>query len=287
MLTPKIVRVGFGKILADRPAPSAAGLQLGDRWITETGTILSTLVVDLAGVRSWRDVPGGGGASGPPDALGYFDPGGALTGDAKLTAIPVDQFGRAQIRDIRLPGAPGTGAVLRQGAWQVDGDPLPNVQGEGLVVYGPAPNGLMDGANGTIGRVKYDRFQIRLIQGGVDIGSAFRVDPTHLFLTDNTASVSFEVFRASGIVRARSYRWIEAAGFAGVATLLAGGTITIPNANVTAASRPTAFYQPSAGPPTGVLYCAAIVPGVSFTITSNAGAADGAQNIYWQLNEPG
>lgn len=134
---------------------------------------------------------------GPPDAVAYYDGAGTATGDPNLTAIPVDQFGRAQIRDIRLPSGPGTGAVLRQGAWQSDGDPT-NVQGEGLVVYGPAPNGLHDSFNGTIGRVKYDRFQIRMIIAGVDIGSAWRVDTVRQWFTDNAGTRTFEIVRSTG-----------------------------------------------------------------------------------------
>jgi hypothetical protein len=136
---------------------------------------------------------------GNPNALLYENPAGT-TGitDPGLVAAPVDQFGRAQIRDTRLPGGVGTGAVLRQGAWQVDGDPLPDVQGEGLVVYGPAPNGLMDGSNGTFGRVKFDRFGIRLITGGFDVGYGWRTDLTEQYFKDDTGTRSMQIIRASG-----------------------------------------------------------------------------------------
>ena len=139
---------------------------------------------------------GGGSPSGDPNAVSYFSPSGAaLIDDPKLTAAPVDQFGRPQILD-RRQGALLEGAVLRQGGWVADGDPV-NQTGEGVVVYGPA-NGLLDASNGMIGRVKYDRFQLRRIVGGVDIGSAFRVDPTHLFLTNDFGTVTCEIIRANG-----------------------------------------------------------------------------------------
>jgi len=142
------------------------------------------------------DSGGGGGVTGDPNAIGYFNPlGTALIDDIKLTAAPVDQFGRPQILDRRL-GALGEGPVLRQGGWTADGDPV-NQIGEGIVSYGPA-NGLQDAANGMIGRVKYDRFQLRRIVGGVDIGSAFRVDPTHLFLTSDLNVMTAEILRATG-----------------------------------------------------------------------------------------
>jgi hypothetical protein len=136
---------------------------------------------------------------GSPNSLLYENPAGtAAITDPNLVAAPVDQFGRAQIRDTRLPGGVGTGPVFRQGAWQVDGDPLPNVQGEGLVVYGPAPNGLMDALNGTIGRVKFDRFAIRLITGGVDVGYGWRTDLTEQYFKDDTGTRSMQIIRASG-----------------------------------------------------------------------------------------
>ena len=145
---------------------------------------------------TWVVVGGGGGASGPPNAIAYYDALGANTGDPLLTAIPLDTFGRPQIRDIRNLG-PGLGAVWKNGAWQSDGDPT-NVVGEGYVTYGPAENGLQDVANGAFGRVKWNRFGIRYIIGGVDIGYAWRVDPTHEFFTDDAGVMTAEIVRASG-----------------------------------------------------------------------------------------
>jgi len=116
----------------------------------------------------------GGSPTGDPNAIAYFNPtGAAITDDPKLTAAPPDQFGRPQIRDIRQNGP--TGAVYRQGAWMADGDAT-NVIGEGLVIYGAAPNGLQDPANGTFARVKPSRFAIRLIIGGFDVGFGYRTD---------------------------------------------------------------------------------------------------------------
>jgi hypothetical protein len=162
------------------------------------GTNITLVLVNPGGDESVRIDAAGGAVVGPPNALAYYDALGAISGDALLTAIPLDQFGRPQIRDLRQGlGVNPPGAVFRQGAWQADGD-AQNIQGEGIVVYGPAPNGLQDVANGTIGRVKYDRFQIRMIIGGVDIGSAWRVDPTHEFFTDDAGVMTAEIVRASG-----------------------------------------------------------------------------------------
>lgn len=147
---------------------------------------------------TYPEPPRNSGATvmGPPNAIAYYDALGNITGDALLTAVPPDPFGRPQIRDIRILGV-GQGAVWRNGAWQVDGDAT-DVIGEGYVTYGPAENGLQNGSNGAFGRVKYNRFGIRYIIGGVDIGYAWRVDPTHEFFTDDAGAMTAEIVRATG-----------------------------------------------------------------------------------------
>jgi len=148
----------------------------------------------------------GSGVSGAPNSIVYVDPSGSgADTDALLTAFPIDQFGRPQIRDLRHGVGPDTGAVLRQGAWTSDGD-TSDIQGEGLVVYGKAPNGLHNALNGTVGRVKYDRFAIRMILAGVDIGYAWRVDTTHEYFTDDTGAQSAEIVRATGKATLRDLR---------------------------------------------------------------------------------
>ena len=156
------------------------------------GTVGQTLV--CLGGDNWA--PGAASSpTGPAGSLAFFDnPSGSLTGEAELIAEPIDQFNRPQIRDIRDEG--GVGAVFRQGAWQADGDPQ-NLQGEGIVIYGEA-GGTIDPSNGMIGRVKADRFQLRRIIGGVDIGSAFRVDPTALHMTNDSGVRVCEITRADG-----------------------------------------------------------------------------------------
>ena len=174
---------------------------------------------------------GGGPPTGPVDALAFYDGGGLLSGDALLTALPVDQFGRPQILDLRVGAVPATqGAVFRQGAWVADGDPS-NVTGQGLVIYGPAPNGLQDAANGTIGRVKFDRFQIRMVVLGVDIGSAWRVDPTHMFFHDDLGATTMDVVRATGLATFVGGLRIAPASSLDVS---AAGTLELGTANATA-----------------------------------------------------
>lgn len=138
--------------------------------------------------------------TGAPDALVYFDPTGQIAStDAALVAAPLDPYARPQLRDTRVNLlAPQPGAVWRQGAWSVDGD-ASDIPGDGIVIYGPA-NGLQDPLNGMFGRVKADRFALRRIVAGVDIGYSFRVDPTELYLKNDANVQTFNVNRATGNV---------------------------------------------------------------------------------------
>lgn len=171
------------------------GLSLGTNF-TALDFIGAGVSVLANGSTAEVTIPGGGGGiAGAPNAIPYINPAGtAAVTDAALVAAPVDQFGRPQIRDTRTVGP--IGAVYRQGAWTSDGDPT-DIPGEGVVIYGPA-NGLQNAANGMIGRVKADRFQLRRIVGGVDIGSAFRVDPTELQMTNDATVRVAEVRRSDG-----------------------------------------------------------------------------------------
>jgi len=78
--SPGALRVGLSALLADRPPANAAGLQLGDRWISKQEEITSTLIQDGAGALRWLDslsvastaptFPAGFAASIPPGAEG-------------------------------------------------------------------------------------------------------------------------------------------------------------------------------------------------------------------------
>lgn len=190
---------GYGPSI---PAPTP-GVDVQDEGVpipgpTQTLNFVGAGVSAAPGVPGTVDVtiPGGGGAvTGWPNALLFENPAGlAPTTDAALVAAPVDAFGRPQIWDYRLNA--GNGTVWRQGQWVADGDPG-NVIGEGFVSYGPA-GGVQDAANGMFARVKYDRFGLRRIIGGVDIGYAWRVDPVEMTMRDDTGALTFQVDRASG-----------------------------------------------------------------------------------------
>lgn len=110
--------------------------------------------------------------SGPVDALAYFDDTGALTGDALLTALPLDPQQRPQIHDTRL-GPTLRGPIWRQGAWEADGDPTNSV-GEGFLAYGANALGLgpdaTEGGYGFVTPYSFGRYQII---PGVNGGNVF------------------------------------------------------------------------------------------------------------------
>lgn len=233
-------------------------------------------------VQAAIDALKGGAIAGPANALAYYSPtGGSIGGDAALTAAPIDQFGRPQILD-RRQGAPGfANCVFRQGGWQVDGDPV-NQSGDGLVIYGPAPNGLQDGANGAFARVKWDRYAIRLVITGTDVGYGFRVDLTELYFKDDTGARTFSVTRATGQAKLKE----GANRQQGIAALGAPGLILVASTLVTANTRIMLTAQDGGTVPAGSVYVAARVPGASFSIASTAAAADAGVLVAWQLWEP-
>ena len=178
-------------------------------------TITTLSIPDIQrALNALADMAGSGGGPippGNPNAFAYFNGVGSLISDPLLLAGGLDPYGRPQIRDIRQGVLPASNAVWRQGAWQVDGDPQ-DIKGDGIVVYGPAPNGLQDAANGAFARVKNERFAIRLITGGVDVGYGWRADLTEMYYKDDAGNETFHVDRASGELWAKSYRVGSATG---------------------------------------------------------------------------
>ena len=167
--------LGSGGSLAQRPTPRAD--LLGTTYSTEAPDPLVTYVCSLIGPETfaWIPVGGGGGVSGDPNAIGFFDPAGAtLIDDPLLVAAPIDAFGRPQIWDHRQ--AAGKGSVWREGAWQADGDPS-NQKSEGIVCYGANANDVgPTPADGGYARVKANRFGLAQILGGGGLFYAIRLD---------------------------------------------------------------------------------------------------------------
>lgn len=71
----------------------------------------------------------------------------------------------------------------------------------------------------------------------------------------------------------------------GVVTLDATGNVTVANARLAANARILLTVQPGVAP-TGTVYVSAITANTSFTITSNAGAADSGVRVYYQIYGP-
>lgn len=71
----------------------------------------------------------------------------------------------------------------------------------------------------------------------------------------------------------------------GVVTLDGTGNITVLNSRLPANARILLTIQPGVAP-TGTVYVSAITANTSFTITSNAGAADSGVNVYYQIYAP-
>lgn len=171
-----------------------------NKWTPEhAGSTGATGATGSAGATGATGATGGGGATGAPNAILYEDPTGTSeTTDAALTAAPVDQFGRPQIRDIRFAGI---GCVYRQGAWSGDGDAT-DVQSEGVVLYGANAQGAGPNiADGGYNRQKSNRIGLAQVINGVNNNGLFyyfRADPSSLTLRDDGAVVSFNVVRSTG-----------------------------------------------------------------------------------------
>lgn len=71
----------------------------------------------------------------------------------------------------------------------------------------------------------------------------------------------------------------------GVVALNGAGTFTVLNSKLPANARILLTIQPGVAP-TGTVYVSAITANTSFTITSNAGAADAGVNVYYQIYIP-
>ena len=110
--------------------------------------------------------------TGDPNSILFEDPAGASSiTDPALVAGPIDVFGRPQIWDHRQ--AAGVGSVLREGAWQQDGDPTSQAA-EGAVFYGANALGLgPSAAQGGYARVKPRRFGLAQIIPGINGGALF------------------------------------------------------------------------------------------------------------------
>lgn len=148
----------------------------------------------------------GASASGSLNAIGYFSTSGVgISSDDLLTAFPIDQFGRPQIRDNRNNS--GLGAIYKQGSWQTDGDPT-NQMGEGIVIYGQNANGSLTSGAGGYARIKSYKIAIGQIISGVNGGNLFYTFladyTTGITVRDDGNNIAFEANRIRGTIRTGS-----------------------------------------------------------------------------------
>jgi len=101
----------------------------------------------------------------------------------------------------------------------------------------------------------------------------------------NGAKVMFKI-TSQGVPVLRETALPAGGAAAGLAVLGAGGTITVANPSVQAGTRFVLTVQDGGAAPSGsLIYVSARVAGVSFTVTSIAGAGDAGVQVYWQLWE--
>lgn len=207
-----------------------------------------------------------GGSSGPvpgaPNAIAYENPAGTnLTTDPNLTAGKLDAFGRPQIWDRRFTAR---GALFRQGAWEADGDPAPDVKAEGFVTIGSNATNLgpspTDGGFFFCTPHSFGQYQIR---AGINGGNLFPVcawedgsadapgigPPNVLSLRDDTNVVTLSIFRPTGQLKLHEGPSLQQ----GIAVLGAGGAVVVPNTLITATTRILLTAQDGGPIPTGSL----------------------------------
>ena len=185
--------------VAERPLVFSPGdgLRPGYLYVETDGSVW-LVRQNGAGVRSWFSLAGGGGGTGDPNTLAWFGPSGVLTDSVRLVVRQVGLYTRPEIWDARIPDPGGAGPVYRQGAWQTDGDPF-NLPGDGLVIYGPSINGILNSGEGAFARIKSNRFALRQIFPGFD-GDLWHVDPSQMYYMDNGGNFTWRLTRTTGTI---------------------------------------------------------------------------------------
>lgn len=134
-----------------------------------------------------------------------------------------DAFGRDQMWNHKA------NAILRLGQLSSDGDPSTS-SSEGVVSYGQNLQGsVMDSTNFGYARIKPMRFGLyNSLAGSAEY--IFKVDPTSLYLTDNSYVKTFEVTRATGAVNTSGQ--ITSTVASGTSPLIIASTTKVNNLHV-------------------------------------------------------
>lgn len=124
-------------------------------------------------------------------------PVSTLTVNSKVKVGTNDAYSRGQIWNYL------TNSILRLGSLGQDGDAVGDNSSEGFITYGNDPQTssmTSEGGNFGYARVKPDRFGLYKSTAN-NAGYYFRVDPTALYLTDNSYNKTFNVDRLTGNIK--------------------------------------------------------------------------------------
>lgn len=258
---------------------------------------------------------GSGGASGPPNALGFFDSAPPLS--APLIGDNLLYYIDPITKDVFLGGLQGvTRLYINQDA---SFNSNAGLQHSSLVANRAQYRGNQFGANTGIpgitgfksrgatitslaavlaGDVLFRATAIGVTGNNADIPLAGSISINAAFVAPNYVATDFEVALVSlaGPINSRRPVFIVdsegvlhvkegANAMAGVAVTGAGGTIIVPNTRITANTRIALTVQDGGVAPTNGMYVSGRVVGASFTIQMIV-AGDVGVSVYYQLYEP-
>ncbi len=262
-----------------------------------------------------------GFTAGPPNAVGFFDALGALTGDtAKWQVDPVTGFlivgdptvGTARIFLNQLVADHGSSAILQVSSLVANAPSLrANQYGANAGIPGLSTIKSRGAAIGTLASVNPGDVLLRLTAVGVPADNvsvplaglvSIQVPAGGVGLNYVATDFEVQLVPLTGPINGRKQAFlVDSEGIlhvkevgpatnptshmAGLAVTGAGGTVVVPNVRVTATTKFTLTIQDGGAAPTNGLYVSARVIGTSFTIQMINPADVGVQ-VYYQLWEP-
>lgn len=213
-------------------------------------------------------------------------PTGPLHGSGSGIQYSTDVASRAQIRFNQYgnnTGVPGISTFKSRSA--VIGGLAPVQPGD--VIYRATAVGVTDNLSIPLSGL----ISINVAAGGVPAGQGYIATDYELQLVslDGPANGRRVVYKMNSEGVTQFLETTSAGPHTtvptGVVTLDGTGNNTVLNSKIPANARILLTVQPGVAP-TGTVYVSAITANTSFTITSNAGAADSGVNVYYQLYIP-
>lgn len=176
-----------------------------------------------------------------------------------------------------------TNQVLLLGSWGADGLPA-NSNSEGIIVYGDEAitSTPIGAANGSYARIKAGRFGLFSVESTLPAYAGgqyyFHVNPTSLYLRDNSGAKTFEVTRATGAIDTALGAGVvqsDASGVLNSAALNASQVVNTPAGNIAATDVQAALNElDTEKQATGTTWLlggnAGTNPGVDYVGTSDA-----------------